>query len=445
MAGRQDAGMNQERIALSTRERDRLKVLDAAMKRRMIQREAAEQIGVSERWVRELVARLRRRGDRAVVHGLRGRPSNRKIPLARVRKAIRLVGAKYRDFGPTLASEYLAERHELVVSRETLRKWMMAAGLWRRRCRGVERVHEWRPRRSCFGELVQWDTSEHDWLEGRGEKLYLVVMIDDATSRARGRFVRQDSTEENLGVLWGYLERYGRPLAFYTDKASLFETNRPQQRDEELRGQLPKTQIGRALEELGIGWIPAHSPQAKGRIERCFGTLQDRLVKGLRLAGARTIEQANQYLEEEFWPLWERRFTVQPANSTDAHRPLGREHHLAAILSQVESRVVMNDYTIRFEGQSYRLPQPEVRPGLRGARVRVEKRLDGSLAVRFRERYLAAERCPAPPKPTPAPPAVRPQIRKKRPTSPWMQGFDLHDSPPLWKILRQEGRPRHSW
>lgn len=431
-------------MALSTRERDRLKVLDAAMKGQITQREAARQIGVSERWVRELVARLHREGDRAVVHGLRGRPSNRKIPLARERKAVGLVRAKYSDFGPTLACEYLAQKHGLVVSRETLRQWMMAAGIWRKRRQRVEAVHVWRPRRSCFGELVQWDTSEHDWLEGRGEKLYLIVMIDDATSRAWGRFVSQDSTAENMGVLWGWLERYGRPLAFYTDKASLFETNRPQQREEELEGRLPQTQIGRALEELGIEWIAAHSPQAKGRIERCFGTLQDRLVKGLRMAGVRRREAANQYLEEEFWPLWERRFTVAPANPTDLHRPLGREQDLAAILSHVESRVVMNDYTIRFQGQSYQVQRAAIRPGLRGARVRVERRLDGTVAVRFRERYVGVERCPALQKPPPAPPAVRPQVRRKPRPSSWMQGFNLRHSPPLWRILRQEGAPRET-
>jgi len=288
--------------------------------------------------------------------------------------------------------------------------------------------------------LVQWDTSEHDWLEGRGEELSLVGMIDDASSRARGRFVRQDSTAENMRVLREWLERYGRPVAFYTDKASLFETHRPQQRDEELKGRLPQTQIGRALEELGIEWIPAHSPQAKGRIERFFGTLQDRLVKGLRLAGVSRLEEANRYLEEEFWPLWERRFTVQPANPTDAHRPLGPEQDLAAILSHVESRVVMNDYTLRFQGQLYQVAKADIGPGLRGAQVRVEKRLDGTVAVRFRQRYVAVERCPAPLKPATAPPAVRAQVRKKTPPSSWMRGFNLDQSPPLWKILRQEGR-----
>ena len=196
----------------------------------------------------------------------------------------------------------MADKHDIEVSKETLRQWMIRAKLWRAKEQKVKAVHVWRPRRSRFGELVQWDTSEHDWLEGRGEKLYLIAMIDDATSRLFARFVRHDSTEENMKLLWGYLEKFGRPLAFYTDKASIFRTAEKRRRDEpgvdKDPVEMPPTQIGRALQELGIAWIAAHSPQAKGRVERNFGTAQDRLVKGMRVAGVKTLEQANQYLEE---------------------------------------------------------------------------------------------------------------------------------------------------
>ena len=196
-------------------------------------------------------------------------------------------------FGPTLAAEYLEQEHELKVSRETLRKWMRKAGLWKARHQRIGQVHVWRARRSCVGELVQWDTSDHDWLEGRGPRIYLIAMIDDATSRLLAQFVSSDSTEQNMRLLRAYLEKYGRPVAFYTDKAGLFRVNRPAQLEEQLAGQDPKTQIGRALEELDVGWIAAHSPQAKGRVERCFHTLQDRLVKGLRKAQVTTLEEAN--------------------------------------------------------------------------------------------------------------------------------------------------------
>ena len=426
---------------MSQRERDRLKVLHEVEKGQLRQKQAAAQLGLTDRWVRKLLGRVRAEGDRGVVHRSRGQPSNRKLPEAWRARAVGRVQAAYRDFGPTLAAEYLAERDGMEVSKETLRQWLMAAGIWKARPRRVKAVHTWRPRRACRGELVQWDTSEHAWLEGRGQAPYLIIMIDDATNRLLARFVPHDSTEENLRMLKIYLQRWGRPLAFYTDKAGLFRVNRPANPDEQLAGQEPLTQIGRALGELGIEWIPAHSPQAKGRVERCFGTLQDRLVKGLRLAGAGTLEQANAYLEQEFLPAWEGRFTVAPANPTDAHRPLGREHDLAASLSVVEARVVTNDYTLRYQGKIYQIARADLGGGLRGAKVRVEKRLDGTVAVRFRERYLAVSVCAPPPPPKP----VRPRVGTPKKTSPahprsrrWMEGFSLKPSPPLWKILKHE-------
>lgn len=433
-----------ELLLMSQRERDRLKVLHEVQKGHWTQKQAGTQLGLTDRWVRKLLKRLRAEGDRGIVHRLRGRASNRQLPAALRQRAVARVNESYRDFGPTLAMECLAKRDRLAVSKETLRKWLIEAGVWKARPRRVKEVHTWRPRREGRGELVQWDTSEHAWLEGRGEEPYLIIMIDDATSRLEARFVPHDSTEENLGMLKTYLERWGRPVAFYTDQAGLFRVNRPAHRDEQLRGQEPLTQIGRALEELGIEWIPAHSPQAKGRVERCFGTLQDRLVKGLRLAGACTREQANAYLEQEFLPEWEGRFTVQPANPTDAHRPLGRQHHLAAILSVVDERVVTNDYTLRYEGTIYQIARGDIRGGLRGARVRVEKRLDGTVAVRFGDRYLAVSVCEAPPR-TQAKPVRTPEpVSKTSKGSPrprsrnWMQGFSLKNSPPLWKVLKQE-------
>jgi len=427
-------------LVLSRRDRDRLKVLHEVKQGHLKQREAAEQLKVTDRWVRQLLRRVRREGDRGVVHRLRGRASPRQLGEPRREQILALVKARYHDFGPTLAAEYLQEKEGIAISKETLRQLMIEAGLWRVKRRRAEEVHVWRPRRSCRGELVQWDTSEHDWLEGRGPRLQLVAMIDDASSIAYGRFVEHDTTEENLRVLWGYLERWGRPVEFYTDKDSMFTVNRPapMAADEAVPEEL--TQIGRALRELGIGWTAAHSPQAKGRIERFFGTAQDRLVKGMRQAGVCSLEQAHAYLDETYLPLWNRRFAVVPANSTDAHRRLGAEHDLAAILSQVEERMVTNDYTIRYQGKVYQIVREEIRAGMRGGRVRVERRLDGSLAVRFRGRYLAVqERQPAPP----AAPGqkVKVEVRKQRPAprSSWMDNFNLRKSPPLWAIVKGEG------
>lgn len=427
-------------LVLSTKDRDRLKVLHEVKGEHLTQRAAAQQLGISDRWVRELLERVKQEGDRGVVHRLRGRVSNRRL-AERVRtKALELVPARYGDFGPTLACEYLAQKHEVKVSKETLRKWLIGAGLRRVKRREVEEAHVWRPRRSCRGELVQWDTSEHDWLEGRGPKLYLVAMIDDATSQAYARFVEHDSSEENLRVLWGYLERWGRPVAFYRDKGSLFTVNKPpvEARDDEAVKE-ERTQIGRALKELGVEWVAAHSPQAKGRIERFFGTAQDRLLKGLRIAKAASLGEANRYLEQEYLPSWNQTFTVVAANLSDAHRPLSREQDLAAILSHVEERVVTPDYTIRYQGKIYQIARADVRAGLRGGRVRVEQHLDGSLGVKFREHYVSIAECHPRPK-TPAPPKPAGTSKRAAPKSvrAWMKDFDLQKSPPLWAIVASE-------
>jgi transposase len=396
---------------MTQRDRDRLVVLKKAQKKLITQRQAASELDLSERQVRRMLIRLKEVGDQAVVHGLRGRPSNQRLSEKKREKAVRILSQDvYRGFGPTLASEYLAKKHKVEIGREALRQLMQEAGLWRSRKQKVEAIHEWRPRRSSRGEMVQWDTSEHDWLEGRGERLYLIHMIDDATSELLGRFVGSDSTEENMRLLRSYLERNGRPVSFYTDKAALFRTAPKVKRDEkelprDERDPLPPTQIGRALKELGIVWIAAHSPQAKGRVERSFGTAQDRLVKGLRVAGARTLEDANRYLENEFLPWWNQHLVTGPANPADAHRPLGQEHDLTSTLSQVETRQVNNDYTIQLDGKFYQIERESICAGLRGAAVRIERRLDSVLAVRFRDRYLAVKICAARPK---TPPASKP-------------------------------------
>jgi transposase InsO family protein len=299
-------------------DRDRLVTLRKAKKRLITQQEAAAELELSVRQVKRMLYALKKRGDRSVVHGLRGKPSKWRIEQAVEKEAVKILSADvYKGFGPTLAAEYLRRKHGIEASRETVRQWMIRGKLWRAKREKVKEAHVWRPRRSRLGELIQWDTSEHDWLEGRGEKLYLIAMIDDATSRLFARFVRHDSTEENMKLLWSYLEKFGRPVAFYTDKASLFQTAEKRKRDEpgveKDPVEMPPTQIGRALRELGIVWIAAHSPQAKGRVERNFGTAQDRLVKGMRVAGVKTIEQANQYLDEEYLVWWEQGHAKQQA------------------------------------------------------------------------------------------------------------------------------------
>ena len=426
-------------------ERDRLVALKKAKKKLITQKQAAEEIGVTERQVRRLLRKLRSKRDRAVIHELRGRPSNRRLPAELEQRAIAILSDPlYRGFGPTLAAEYLEKQHQVAISKETLRKWMAKAGLWKAGQRRVVEAHPWRPRRSRCGELVQWDTSNHDWLEGRGERIYLISMIDDATSRLFARFVRQDTSEENRLLLRSYLERYGRPLAFYTDKAGMFQvavkTKRQEQREGLDREPMPPTQIARALGELGVVWIPAHSPQAKGRVERQFQTAQDRLVKGMRVAGVRSLEEANVYLENEYLAWWNKTLTVKPANAEDAHRPLGKEHDLAAILSHVEKRQVTNDYTIRRDGKLYQIDRRDVKTGMRKAWVRVEQRLDGTLAVRFENQYVRVSRCAQPIREAQAaqvagPKSPKPATETKQ-KSDWMNNFSLRSGPSLRQAAR---------
>jgi transposase len=424
-------------------ERDRLVALKKAKRKLITQREAAEELGLSIRQVKRLLKALKERGDKAVIHGLCGRPSNHHLDEEVRQSAIAILSQEvYRGFKPTLASEYLAKRHDIVVSRETVRQWMRAAGLWRSQKQRIREVHLFRARRERCGELVQWDTSDHAWLEGRGPRIYLIAMIDDATSRLYARFVASDSTEENMRTLWGYVERYGRPLAFYTDKASLFRTTPKTYRKSthlprDEREELPPTQIGRALRELDITWIAAHSPQAKGRVERSFQTAQDRLVKGLRIAGVKTLEEANRYLDTDFLPWWNSTLAVEPAHADDAHRSWAGRYDLAAILSQVATRQVKNDYTIQFASQRYQIHRTSVCVGLRGSIVRVEHRMDGQIAVRFGERYLTVslivETVPVT-RPSKAAAPERPGSQHKG-RSKWMDSFRLNRAPSLDKAI----------
>jgi hypothetical protein len=384
-----------------------------------------------------------------VVHGLRGRPSKRRIKESVEKEEVKILSADvYAGFGPTLASEYLGKKHGIVASKETVRQWMIPGET----VASPREPGETGARVASAAEPV-WRTDPVGHLGarlawGRGEKLYLIAMIDDATSRLYARFVRHDSTEENMRLLWGYVEKFGRPLAFYTDKASLFQKAQKHKRDEPAvekdAAELPPTQIGRALRELGITWIAAHSPQAKGRVERNFGRAQDRLVKGMRVAGVKTIEEANRYLEEDYLAWWEREMTVEPAHKDDAHRPLDKSHSQTASLSHVEMRQVRNDYTFRCGGGVYQIGREAIVSGLRGGQVRVEQRLDGSMAVRFGERYLDVRSCPVAEKPQaqPVKPGARRQPASRPAGSEWNANFDLKKAPKVWQAAQQPGYRR---
>jgi transposase-like protein len=427
-----------ERIAMSQQERDWLDWLKRARNGSITQREAARKMGVSDRWARTLLERMKKHGDTVVVHGLRGRPSNRKIPAETQQRALALLKQPdWHDFGPTFAAQQLARRHQIRVGKETLRGWMIEAGLWTPGSRQIQETHCWRPRRSGFGELVQWDTSEHDWLEGRGPVRYLVRMIDDATSWSWGRFVERDATPFNMAVLWEYLDKNGRMVDVYTDRDSMFAVPpRPGESKDQQREADRLTQLGRALRELGIGSILALSPQAKGRVERSFRTAQDRLVKQLRLAKIATIEAANAFLEKEYWPEWNECFARPVKDFPNQHRALTETLDLAAILCHVEERVIANDYTFSFGGQRYQIQRDQVQAGMRQRRLRVELRLEGDLQARYQGRYLNIAECSA--RVATAPAEQRKPVRKDHNAggkSHWMQGFFDRPSTPLWKLI----------
>ena len=430
-----------ERIAMSQEERDWLDWLKRARDGHVTQRLAAEKMGISDRWVRSLLGEMKVKGDAVVVHGLRGRPSNRRIDEEVRARAIEIVKSPdWHDFKPTFAAEQLGKRHQIQVSKETVRQWMIGEGIWVSKGRKLKEVHAWRPRRSHYGEMVQWDTSDHDWLEGRGERVHhLVRMIDDATSRSWGRFVPSDRTRENMGVPWEYVERYGRAVDYYTDRDSMFMVPpRPGESKEQQRAADRLTQIGRALRELGIGWIAAYSAQAKGRVERSFLTDQDRLIKELRLAKVKTMQSANHFLEKEYWPEWNAKFTKPARGEEDLHRPLGEGFELGSVLSHVEHRIITNNYTFPYYSRDYQIVREDVQAGMRRQSLRVELWLNGELKARYQGRYVGICECGV--KPEAPKGAPRKEVRKdhnRGGKSRWMDGFWDKPSPPLWQVIDQ--------
>ena len=409
---------------MSQKERDRLKVLHEAGKGQITQKQAAGQLRVTERQVRRLIKRIRNRGDVAVVHGLRGRASNRRIDSETERRAIEeLRRASCHDFGPTFAAEHVSQLLGMKVGSDTMRKWMIAAGLWQSRKRKPERIHQWRERRACFGELVQWDTSTHDWLEGRGERLYLIAMIDDATSRVYARFVRHDTTEENMRVLWSWLEQYGRPLSSTPTKPPC---SRSPLRNGQARRSRRLCRQRRSLAPSTNWELSAFRPTVlKPREESSGSSTQHKIGWSSDCVWPAHVRPEAANACPQFLPDWQQRFTVAPANSTDAHRPLSELHDLAASLSHGETRTVSNHYTFPFDGRCYRIKRGSIEVGMRCQQVRVERRLDGSPAVRFRGVYLDVEVCPPDeqkPKPAPASKPVR-KDHNRGGRSSWM-----HDS-----------------
>lgn len=426
-------------LTLSQQDRDRLAVLRQVREGLVSARRGAELVGLSPRQFRRLRRRYEAEGDSAVIHRLRDRPSNRAaLPARKARVMARVQEPVFRDFGPTLLAEHLSRDPEIgELKASTLRVWMIGEGIWKPRRRGA-RHRKARPRRAAVGELIQWDSSEHEWFEKRvAGRQVLIQMHDDATNQLMmARFVARDNGPANRQIAIDYLKRWGRPVAFYTDKAGHFgRRTRPGPRSDvplqERDAKETTSIIRRALRELNVELILAHSPQAKGRVERNFGTSQDRLVKELRVRGISTYDEANQYLEEVYIPFWNERFAVEPAEPRDAHRKLPKRFDLESLFAETLTRTIGNDFTIVYKNRRLQIAKSQARGIRPGQKVTIERRLDGSVRYRWGQRYLdleivakasPARRKPAAERPTPTPP-------RPGPDHPWRKNNRLIANP----------------
>jgi transposase len=421
-----------ERLNMSNREVDRLRVIHDIIEGKQKWREAAEIMGCSERQVARLCAKVRKEGNRGIIHRLRGKPSNNQLDPELLEKALSAAhDPLWEGFGPTFAQQKLEDWYGIVLSAEKMRQLMSRFVLWRPRRRKTKHRAR-RERRQNLGMLIQLDGSPHDWFEGRGPKCVLVIFIDDATSRILyGEFVEVEDTRNLMRVIGAYIRRCGRPGAFYVDRHSSYRVNRQATVDEELQDKQKATQITRAMEELGIRMIFAWSPQAKGRVERGFDTHQDRLIKEMRLRGICDMKEANRYLRGEYIPDHNRRYAVEPADPKNVHRPLLRSQNLSEILSIQEDRQIHNDFIVRYENRYFQLQKNQPVRIYPKAEVRVQERLDGSFSIVCKGRKLKFRQISEPPRKSSA---VKPRRRTKAKTiagvrrvqvDPFYAGFTL--------------------
>jgi len=371
---------------MSKKELGRVGVIHKSIERTIKQRDVAQILSLSIRQVRRITKKVKIHGDSGIIHGNRGKSSNRKFPDEFKEKVLQRVKQKYYDFGPTFTSEKLRETDNLKVNRETLRQWMVEEHIWiPRRLRDEGTTHQWRKRKDCFGELVQTDGSIHDWLEGRGPEMVLMAYIDDATGNPFARFYQQETTYAAMDSFRRYIKKYGIPQSLYFDRNSIYKTIRQANLDEELRDATPKTQFEKVLDILNVEPIHAYSPQAKGRVERLFGIFQDRLIKELRLAGVCDIDRANTFLAE-YLPKHSSLFAIPPANSKNLHKPIPPDLDLDWVFAFREKRAISNDFTISWKNRVFLITKPSI--AFKRERVIVMENLKGEIRIWFHNRFL---------------------------------------------------------
>ncbi len=426
----------EEHLQMSQKERTRLGVMQQVKAQQMSLVAAADVLGVGYRQAKRVWRRYQEAGDAGLVHRGRGRRSNRTKPEKFKAQVIARYTERYAGFGPTLASEHL-NREGLEVDHETLRRWLLKEGSWTIR-RRRQKHRSWRERKPCFGQLVQMDGSEHDWFEGRGARAVLMVMIDDATNRTYAQFAEGETTRAAYDVFEGYCRKYGLPQGLYVDQDSIYKTTREPNVKEQLAGEQPLTQFGRAMKELGVALELANSPQAKGRVERRNGLLQDRLVKEMRLAGINDLSQANRFLKQKFLPELNRRFCVEPSQPADVHR--GVPSTLNEALSWQEERVMQRDWTVSWQGRYFQISERHEGLGLVGQGILVRELRNGAIELVWKGsklRYQELPERPVPPlKPVPAKRSKAPVIPASN--HPWRR-YQIEAIKKAWR--RKPGEP----
>ena len=369
-------------IIMKQRELKRLHIVRKILEKTVKQVEAASLLDLSGRQIRRVVARVKEEGNKGIIHKSRGQPSNRKLPDSLKNKVIKLYRTRYKGFGPILANEKLFEIDKIKIGDQTLRNWLMQAGLWGA-IRKRRKYRQWRERKHYFGEMIQVDGSHHDWFEGRGLKCVLMGYIDDATNICVARFYTYEGTMPAFDSLKRYIKRYGLPRSLYLDKHTTYKSNGKLTVEDELNNREKLSQLERAAKELGIDIIHANSPQAKGRIERVFKTYQDRLIKEMRLRNISTIKEANRFLGS-FIPKHNRRFSIKPIKEGDLHRPLPKNIALDTMLCIKEQRILRNDFTILYNKELY-----QVLDKWAGKVIQVQERINGSIQLYYKDRKLS--------------------------------------------------------
>jgi Helix-turn-helix domain len=364
-------------LTMSRRETKRLHIIHQALDKRITQEKAAEIVGLSSRQLRRMIKRVREEGDDGISHRSRGRASNRRFPQKVKDKVLKLYQKEYGDFGPTFASEKLLDVHKIKLSDETRRLWLSEGSIPYEKRKG-RKHRKWRERKPHFGEMVQMDGSHHDWFEGRGAECVLMGYIDDATGTVSGRFYDYEGTMPAMDSFKRYIKRYGIPQSVYLDKHTTYKSSAKQSIEDELEDIKPMSQFERSLSELGVTVIHANSPQAKGKVERGFRTLQDRLVKEMRLAGVNSIDQANEFLIK-YLPTHNAKFKVKAVSEVDVHQPALSLRELIKIFCIREERTLKNDFTIAYNGKLY-----QIKDAIKTHKVAVEERMDGSLHITHR-------------------------------------------------------------